>query len=475
VVTAVEKLYKRGEEAAKDFRSFCRFVGGVDPAPHQEDWVEACQNIGDNPLGNQKYIVVAPPGSGKSQMIAVWFAAWIIGRYPESHTGLLSYANKPAWDRSKAIRDIIVNEPAYHYTFPKIKKDPSSWGASGFRVRRPRKDDPMPTLLAGGTRSAVVSYRLGGLILDDAIDQKQAANSDQRLKAWENYEKAIMTRLIDNSWQMCIGTRWSADDFISELLKRKAEGWKLIHVPALDMPERKHSYWQPDGHGNGYSDEFMEIKEKLDPELFQVQYMGDPSAEAIGIIKKLLTYKEVPDLELVRTMDLLVGVGWDTAYKDKEKNDPSVGYVGGLDPYGRIWLLDRRMDRFTTPKLIKEIEDVQDFWDPYCQWIEDTSGGTPAVQMIVQETPDIPVETVLPSQGGKRSRAHALAPFIHSGRILFPRYVEWFEEAKYYITRFPFLSNDDDIDALWTLVSQLFQITHPAEYEHRNRARLEMG
>lgn len=471
---ATDKLYKRGARAAKSFREFCRFVGGVDPVPHQERWVEACQDIGDNPLGDQKYIIVAPPGSGKSQMIAVWFAAWFIGRHPESHTGLLSYANKPAWDRSKAVRDIIRNEPAYHYTFPDVQRDPSSWGASGFRVKRPRKDDPHPTMLAGGTKSAVVSYRLGGLILDDAIDQKQAANSDQRQKAWDNYEMAIMTRLIDKSWQMCIGTRWSADDFISELLKRKSEGWELIHVPALDMPERKHSYWQPDGHDNGYSDEYMALKEQLDPELFQVQYMGDPSASAIGIIKKLLTYKEVPDVELVKKMDLLVGVGWDTAYKDKERNDYSVGYVGGLDRYGRIWILDRKKDRYTTPRLIEKIEEVDAEWDPYNQWVEDTSGGTPAIQMIMQECGDLPIEAVLPSQGGKRSRAHALAPFIHSGRVIFPKFVEWYEDAKYFITRFPFLSMDDDIDALWTLVSQLLQITHPAEYEHRNRARLDM-
>ncbi|KKM01028.1 hypothetical protein LCGC14_1798570, partial [marine sediment metagenome] len=400
------RLMARGKRAAKDFREFVRFVAGFDPVKHQKEQVDACQDIGDNPNGGQKVIVVAPPGSGKSQLIGVLFLAWMIGKYPEEHFGLLSYADKPAWKMSGAIRKIIEQVKPYHFTFPHIKKDPASWGSSEFKIQREKLIDPHPTLRAGGTQSAIISYRLKGLVFDDPISEKQTRNAEQLEKAWDNYLMTITTRLVDQSWQMCIGTRWKDDDFIGSLILRKLEGWQVIHVKALN-PDGT-TYWPPDDKGNGYSQKFMEDKKTLDPELFQVAYMGEPGKEGTGIIKKLPVYRERPTTELVKRLDLLVGVGWDTAFKDKEKNDYTVGYVGGLDAYGVIWILYRTKGRFTTPKLIEEIYKIQEEWNPYEQWVEDSGGGTPAVQVVQAESPGVPLLNVPVTQGGKRSRAHAL-------------------------------------------------------------------
>ena len=465
------KLMERGKRAAKNFREFCRFIGGFDPIAHQKEQVDACQDIGNNPQGDQKYIVVAPPGSGKSQLIGVLFIAWMIGKYPDEHVGLLSYADKPAHKQSDAIRKIIVESKPYHFTFPNIKKDLSSWGKSECKVLRKSIIDQHPTLRCGGTQSAVVSYRMSGLVFDDPISQKQSRSAEQLEKAWDNYLMTVTTRLIDNAWQMVIGTRWVDDDFIGSLLLRKLEGWNIIHIPALDKQGK--TYWPPDGKW-GYSQKFMENKKTLDPELFQVAYMGNPGKEGTGIIKKLPVYREAPDLDMVKRLDLLVAVGWDTAYKDKEKNDYTVGYVGGLDAYGVIWILYRTKGRFTTPKLIEEIYNIQEAWNPYEQWIEDSGGGTPAVQTIQAESPDIPLLTVPVTRGGKRSRAHALVPYIKGGRVTFARHATWFDNSRYNLTRFPFITHDDDIDALWVLVSNLLNMTHPAEYEKREQRRLRM-
>ena len=462
-------LLKRGKKAAKEFREFVRFIAGFDPAVHEDKWIEACQLIGDEPRGDHKFIIIAPPGFGKTTIIGVLFLAWMIGKYPEDHVGLLSYADKVAWARSSAIRKIITDSKPYHFTFPNIRRDPQNWGSAEFRVKRKNIISPQPTLRAGGTKSAVVSYRLGGLVLDDAIDQKQAANAEQRDKAFVNYENAILTRLIDNAWQMCIGTRWTADDFIGRLMKRKRENWKVIHITALDRYGKTN--WPPDGKGNGYSQKFMEDKKFESPELFAIQYMGDTTGGETQIIRKLATYDEVPGKELIEEKDLLVAVGIDSAYKEKEKNDFSVCYVGGLDSYGRIWILDRRKGRFSTPKLMDEIYDIQEEWEPFCQWIEDSAAGTPAVQTIQAESPDVPLEAVIPSQGGKRSRVHALAPYIHRGQIIFPKMAPWLEDAKYHLTHFPYTGFDDDPDALWTLVSQLLDVPHPSAYDRRRDAR----
>ena len=465
-----QQLIERGKKASRNFREFVRFIAGFDPAAHEREWIDACQLIGDEPRAGHKFIIIAPPGFGKSQIISVLFIDWMIGRYPDEHFGLLSYADNVSWGWSAAIRRIITTSKPYKITFPHVKRDPQSWGSATFRVKRKSIIDAQPTLRAGGTRAAVISYRLSGLVLDDAIDAKQDANTEQRDKAFNNYETSILTRLLDKAFQLCIGTRWSGDDFIGRLMKRKREGWKVIHIKALD--EKGNSCWPPDGKGFGFSKKELEIKEFESPEVFAIQYMGDTSGGKAGIIKRLSPYKEVPSMELVKAKDLLVGAGWDCALKDKERNHFTVGYVGGLDQQGRIWILDRKKDRWGTPEIIEKIYSVQKEWDPFTQWVEDAAGGTPAVQTIQAETPDAPVELVLPSHGGKRSRAHALAPYIHRGQIVFPKMASWFADAKYFITHFPYAGFDDDIDALWMLVSQLLSVIHPAHYEGaRQRAQ----
>ena len=456
---------ERARLSRTNFAEFCSFVGDIKLSSHQTDLIDACQDVVDRPEGGQKYVVVMPPGFGKSTVVAVLLNAMMIGRNPDSHFGLLSYGNKPAYARSRAIRKVIKNDPAYRLVFPGVEPD-HPWGAGEFSVRREQERDIFPTMLCGGTMSAVVSYRLKFLTLDDAISQKQAASTDQLLRAWENYETAIMTRLVRGAPQFCIGTRWTADDFIAELLKRS--GWTLIHVAALGKDGR--STWP-----RGKTTKELQTIKFESPELFQVQYMGDPSAKGIGIIKKIATYKDVPDLEFVQSKDLLVAAGWDTAYKDKEKNDFSVGYVGGMDRWHRIWILDRRKGRFQTPELIEQLKDVQEAWDPYTQWVEDTGSGTAAVQTVMAELEDLlPLETEPAAGGGKRSSAHALSSYMHNGRVLLPKFAEWFEDSHYYLTKYPFTSWDDDIDALWLLVRKLIVMQHPAEFSDRSKYSLKM-
>jgi predicted phage terminase large subunit-like protein len=466
---AAKRLVERGREARHSFREFCRFVGDINPQPHQEDLIEACQDIGDHPDKGQKYCLVMPPGWGKSQIVAVLWNAWMIGKYPNSHGAILAYGNKPAHARSRALRKLMASERAFHITFPDIEKDKTNWGAGEFSVDRKGKSDPHPSMLCGGIRSAVLSYRLNRLTLDDLVDKKTMDNPEMLEKAWANYIEVASTRCIEGTPIMAIGTRWGADDFISRLMARKAEGWQIIHVPARRDGE---TTW-PKEKG-GYSNEFLRLKELEDPELFIVQYQGDPEKKGIGILKKLATFKNTPDKEWIKEMDLMMAAGWDCALKDKQRNDFTVGYIGGLDPDGTVWVVDRRKDRFSSPDIIREIYDVQLEWDPFTQWVEDTAAGTPAVQTIIEESPEAPLEPVTPSSGGKRSRAHALSPAIHSGRIRFYRVGEWYSDAKFNLTRYPFILHDDDIDALWILVDGLWRTVHPTTVEQARDMAMQM-
>ncbi|MEK0326878.1 MAG: hypothetical protein QQN63_14365, partial [Nitrosopumilus sp.] len=81
----------------------------------------------------------------------------------------------------------------------------------------------------------------------------------------------------------------------------------------------------------------------------------------------------------------------------------------------------------------------------------------------------MPLILETPTAGGKRSRAMAIQPYINGGYVIFPKDADWYEDAEYFITRFGSASHDDDVDALYLLISKLLTTTHPSEYDQSKR------
>lgn len=503
---------KSALRARADYEYFTRLVlrdDAGDPlrvAKHQAKWIEACQDIGDHPQGALKYLIIAPPGAGKTVLIAVGFTGWMIGKSPLSHLGLISYADKVAWGRGGAIRRLIEHSRMYRFVFPglddpwleelrqasglpliPVEPDKSSWGSSEFRLMRENLADPHPTLRCGGATSSIVSYRLSGLIIDDPHDIKNSSNVTQRKKVVDTYDNAVSTRAVSEAWQLGIGTRWADDDLIGQLIRRG--GWEVIHIPALNKTGR--SYWE-----SAYPTKTLLEKRFMTPDLFEMQYMGDTKGGKSSIIKKLVTYEGEVTLErgdatrlasggkVVGPLtiyidgekkDLLVAFGIDTAMKDKQKNDYTVNYIGGLDPGGKIWILDRIKGRYGLPELVTMVSEQWEKWSPWTVWVEDAASGTPAVQQLRVDTPLVPTELVPPTQGGKTSRAFALTSFLHTGAVVFPKSAPWFEDAEFFLLRVGHAQYDDDLDALYVLVSNLMGVRHPKSYDDPPlTARLDM-
>ena len=468
-------LQAKAIRAKSSLAAYLDFVVGIKSQVHQSGWLEACQDIG-NAASGQRYCIIAPPGAGKSVYIGVGFMSWIIGKNPDSHYGMLSYADQVAWDRALPIRNIIEHSKAYKLVFPEVEPDLTAWDRKGFRLKRRNLADPHPTLRAGGVGSAVVSYRLNGLVLDDVLDIKTAATSKARQKVYDDYVDAVSTRMVRYAWQLCIGTRWSDDDFIGQLLALRHHGapvWTAIHVPAL-LPNGA-SYW-PDE----YPAETLREKRYTMPSNFAIQYQGDTTGGETQIIQRMATYDGYPtdddggvSVELAKKKDLMMGASWDTALKDKQENDFSVMYIGGLDKAGNIWIVDREKGRYTIQEIVSISKEAYVKWRTMGIWFEDSAQGTPAVQTIRAEMPHVPCDTVYYS-GGKRSRANVLAQYIHNGQVRFPKFVEWFADCEYYLKHFPHTDHDDDIDSLFVLVDNLLQMRHPASYEDRPEATVSM-
>ncbi len=470
---------KTAKRSSRYLRDYLKFVIGIEAAEHQQEWLEACQDIGDKATG-QRYCIIAPPGAGKSVFIGVGFMSWIIGKNHANHYGMLSYSDQVAWDRALPIRNIIEHSKAFKLTFPDIKPDLTAWDKKGFRLQRENLADPHPTLRAGGVSSSIVSYRLNGLTLDDVLDIKTAATARKRDKAYDDYVDAVSTRMVRYAWQLCIGTRWSDDDFIGRLLALRHHGapiWTPIHVPAI-LPNKK-SYW-PAEYSLDEGEDSLHEKRERQPANFAVQYQGDTTGGETQIIKRVATYDTYTtddegnvDVEFAEKRDLLMGASWDTALKDKEENDYSVMFVGGLDEHGNIWVTDRAKGRYTISEIVALSKEAYLKWRTMGIWFEDSAVGTPAVTTIRDEMPLVPCDTVYYG-GGKRSRANVLAQYLHNGQVRFPKMAYWFPDMEHYLKHFPYVDHDDDVDSLFILVDNLLQMRHPSEYTNRPRARVDM-
>ncbi len=464
------KILKRAETAQKDFSTFISFVWAFTPFKHQKVWIKELQAIADGDV--KQLLLIAPRGAGKSAIL-VLFLAWMIGNNPTKHYGLISYADAVAWKRCRALRKIVEHSPEYHLIFPDIERGDSNWSRESFTVKRPDITDIHPTFMAAGSTAQVISSRLDGLVYDDPHDGKNSKTATKRRAVIETYDQDIKPCLVGGAWTACVATRYADDDLPGKFILR---GFKKLHQKAIvetnDMKRKiyhiEHSY-APKLHTLA---ELRKDREE-NPAAFDLQMQGITRGSKASIIKKLTHYKpeDLPDLK-----DLLIGAGTDTNYKDTEAADYTVIYVCGMDVKHNVWVLHREKGRWDVNELADLFINLHTQWGYYNNWIEDTAKGTPAVTVVKKKAPYIPCELQPPSSGGKRSRASAIASYLNSGQVRFPVGIEWIQDAEHYLTGFPHVDHDDDVDALYMVLNNILHTIHPANYgKGRPEMRVTIG
>ena len=464
------KILERAQLARSDFPTFVELVWRFTPMKHQRAWMKELKLVVSGET--TELLIVAPRGSGKSAFF-VLFLAWMIGNNPTKHYGLLSYAEKIAWRRSKAIRNILQYDPVYQLIFPEIKPDFRNWSRESFTVQRSDTTDLHPTVVAAGSTGAVISSRLDGAVYDDPHDEKNSKTPGKRRQVVDTWDNAIKLCLEGGAWVVCIATRYADDDLPGIFINR---GFKVVHQRAITesymknrKPQRKQLSYAPSLKTLAQ----LKKEQQENPLTFAFQMQGDTTGGTAAIIKKLHTYqpKELPDFK-----DLLIQCGTDTNYKDDEANDYCVIFIGGLDKRGTVWMLHREKGRWDVDDLAELFIQLHREWSYTNNWIEDSAKGTPAVTVLMRKAAFVPNELQPPSRGGKRSRASSLSSFCNSGQIRWPASAAWFKDAEYYLTHYGHTDYDDDLDALYMLHSNLSRAIHPSNYgTGRPRRRVTIG
>ena len=220
-----------------------------------------------------------PPRHGKSELCAIRYPCWYLGRNPDKRVVLASYAADLAQRFSRLARTVIQSE-SYQRVFEGIglaqdSRSAENWDLAGYR---------------GGMKSVGVGGPLTGhganlLIIDDPVKNREEANSEVvRQSVWDWYTSTAYTRLEENAAVVVVMTRWHEADLMGRLIEaQKVPGgdqWTILHMPALS--EAGEALW-PDK----YTVEDLErIRSNIGEYDWNALYQGAPRPREGAMFKR---------------------------------------------------------------------------------------------------------------------------------------------------------------------------------------------
>ena len=410
------------------------------------------------------------PRHSKSVLCSQLFPAWVLARNPRetllyaSHSGTLS-------NRDSVKTRMIVESDWYQARFPHVTIRDDSNLKTAF------------VLDAGGGRQATsvggTVTGLGGsfLVLDDPIDAGRSESDIEREAVNTWFTDAWFNRLAGDPNQavrIVIMQRLHAHDVTAMC--------KELGFDLLVLPTEYEGALPPTSIG--WTDPRTEFGQLLWPERFSAetlalykrntymwagQYQQRPAPRAGGIIKarwirfwydpSLMAEPETilangEDGEMVPLVSVpwtprksidCVG-SWDCTFKGGSKNDFVVGQVWARDG-ANYYLLDQTRDHMSMPQTCAAVREQAAKWNPLPILVEGAANGPAVVQSLQAEVSGL---LEVNPEGGKESRAQAVAPLFEAGNVLIPHpaMYQWVKAYMHEVTNFPRgTPNDDQVDA----------------------------
>jgi hypothetical protein len=404
----------------------------------------------------KRLIINCPPRHGKSQLASRLFPAWYAGRNPDKSVIVATYNENFAADFGRDIRG-IMQDPIYNQIFPEVEL---KTGAAAV--------DRLETEAGGKVFLAGVGGSLTGrgaslICLDDPIKGREDADSPtKREKLWKWWNEVLKTRLMTSTGAiLLIQTRWHEDDLCGALTDPlnsrysavEAKKWRIIDLPALakdnDVLGRKEgeALW-PERFPTPYLHELREA----DPRGFQALYQGSPTPEKGNFFSgdRIRVYTRPTDRP--PNSELRFYCASDHAVSIKQDRDKTCLIPVGVDEHENIWILDDvQWGRWHTDVVVEKMIDMMSKYKPLFWWAErghiSKSIGPFLRKRMLERNTFVTLDEIVPVQD-KKTRAQSMQGRIAMGKVYFPSYAPWYQEARDQILKFPFGAHDDFVDAM---------------------------
>lgn len=446
---AAAELLRR-DDATKSLIAFTEYTfPNYRTAKHHRTVAEQLERVERGEV--DRLMLLMPPRHGKSELASRRFPAWYLGRHPTEQFIAVSATAELAGDFGRDVRNVIAS-PEYRVLFDtELSEDSKAkgrWHTSRGGV-----------FYAVGIGGSVLGRGAHRLLIDDPYSSMEDALSEvTRKNVWEWYTGTAYNRLMKGGAIVVINHRMHEDDLSGMLLAQQAAGgdqWEVVELPAID--DDNNALWPEE-----YPLEALErIRRNTFPRFWSALYQQRPAPEEGDYFKAewLKTYDRIPRREEMRVY------GASDYAVTADGGDYTVHAVVGVDPDGKMYLLDLWRRQASSDVWIEAVCDLVLKWKPLT-WAEETgqinAGVGPFLARRMRERRAHVAREAFPSRHDKAVRAQSIRGRMALDGLYLPKDAPWVGALRQELLTFPAGKHDDQVDALG-LIGQLLDQIAPGQ------------
>ena len=244
-----------------------------------------------------------------------------------------------------------------------------------------------------GAGTGISGFRANLGVGDDLFGSREDAYSETvRQKRWDWYQDDFSARLKPDAKRILMNTRWHEEDVagrVLEQIKRKEIKGRVISIPAIAeendaLGRRPGEYLWDEPEGYNYAAFLRARQRETSPMMWAALYQQRPAPEEGDYFKAawLKPYDTLPPRETLRVY------GASDYAVTADGGDYTVHVVVGLDPEGRMYLLDLWRKQTASDEWIEAFCDLVTEWKPV-GWAEEkgqiSAGVGPALDRRQRE------------------------------------------------------------------------------------------
>lgn len=424
----------------------------IDPNPfldgkHIVAICEHLQAVTDGRIRN--LIINIPPRHGKSLITGVFWFAWVWLKDPSKRFLCSSYSQTLSNKDSVFARTLIESD-----WYRKLRNF-TLLGDQNTKIRF--NNDKFGHRIATSVGGSLTGDGGDVILIDDPLNAVDAESEAKRQSMIEWWDLAMSTRLNDpmTGVKVIICQRLHHQDLVGHILSKEPEKWEKLILPLeyeADEPRESSIGFKDWRTEEGeylwkdrYDEEYIEsLKKSLGSYGTAGQLQQRPSPREGGLIH-LDWIKEYTVLPNVKRWSW----SWDTAIKDKEANDYSVGTLWAECENG-YYLVDTVRKKMQYPELRKTVEFCYNKQRSSEVLVEDKASGQQIIQDFMRIT-KMPVIAMMPNKnmpGSKYERVCMSAPVFEAGKIFVKKGASWYNDVVDELISFPTSAHDDIVDSI---------------------------
>jgi predicted phage terminase large subunit-like protein len=427
-----------------------------------------------------RLIINIPPRLGKTTLISILYPAWLWTVDPTERMLVAGYGIELSRRASTSNRRVVKTD-WYRQRFPYVELSDDLDTKTTFENTatgvRQTTSVGGPTTGLGGTH----------LLLDDPNSAQQAESAAVRETTLQWFRESWSTRLnpgrqvsivvqqrlhqsdisgyciAEGGWtHLCLPMSYEGNKTPTSIgwVDPRTEPGELLWKERFDNPKGRAELdtLKRTLGSVGVAGQLQQRPVPRGGSIFKMKWLRfyydedqcqDGAPEPVCYLQENGTMAEAPQRARPAIDPASVISSWDMAFKGGEKNDFVVGqaWAGGLKgEKANRFLLAQRRGHWDFPDTVAAVRSLNAQVSPYMTIVEERASGNAVIQSLQNE-----IQGVIPinPEGGKESRASAVAPLFEAGNVWLPHpsQAPWIQDYIDELMLFPRGKNDDQVDA----------------------------